>query len=138
MLNPTTLLIGTPVVTNLAVDILKGTISGLYSTISYFCTSKEPCVTTLEVKKYLEKHDILFKLSYVERKVRSIPHDELVVPLMEDICKKILNELTHIQTQLELHNKRWFSGWRNSGIHLDQLDLYCHVLNERMKLFIHL
>jgi hypothetical protein len=138
MLNPTTLILGGPVVTTLAVDILKGTIGGLYSVISHFCTSKEPCITTLEVKTYLERHDILFKLQYVELKLKLLEKDVLVTPLMEDICKKILEELTWIQTQLNEHSKKWFSGWRHSGIRLDRLDMYCNVLDERMKLFIHL
>jgi hypothetical protein len=142
MLNPATLIVGAPVLSHLAVDVLKGTISGLCSTISYFCISSEHCVTTAEIKRYLETRDILFKLSYVDMKLKTHlpPNDSetLVLSLMEDICKKIKNELEHIQTLLKEHNGKWFASWRQSGVKIDVLDLYCSILDERIKLFVHL
>ncbi len=220
-MNPaTTILLGTPAASHFAADltmfVLKNTISGLFSSVQYFCANKN-CVTSLEIKDYLEENDLLFKLSYVDMKINDLIRKGIVMPnnnnpvlladkplediqllpmkshdsspessktelllyeehseepadfshhpqknqntdhpveyinenpeintnntviyLMQDICRKILIELQIIQSQLKYHKTKWFNSWRNSGISLDRLKKLCKVLDQRMKLFIHL
>lgn len=130
-------LLGTSLVSR-SISTSLDIISGL---LSFLVNGNETNVLVRETKNRIEKMDIQTKLNLVKFYM-SLKDSEVQFAILLRDMDTLIGEievcLKRITDQIDLHNNKWFSSYRqfDVSVDLEELDTHVSVLDDRLKKLI--
>ena len=133
--------LATLISSNIVHTLSEGIINTIFSSASFLRRGTESNKMINTIRQRIEEMDIPIKLKLVQKLLETLPKTE-TNSILEDglveIMFKIKSLLEWIEYEINKHNTKWFSGYRNIAVNskLDELAHLIRVLDGRIGLLM--
>jgi hypothetical protein len=133
--------LATLISSNIVHTLSEGIINTIFSSASFLRRGTESNKMINIIRQRIEEMDIPIKLKLVQKLLETLPKTDTNFILEDglvEIMFKIKSLLEWIEYEINKHNEKWFSGYRNIAVDgkLDELSHLVKVLDGRIGLLM--